>query len=78
MQDEQEKLKTQIQQKENEIVKLNDKISKIKNKSMTTEERLNELNKIYEVGILTIFGVFLGLNNCFVLESKSYNRSNLV
>lgn len=49
MQDEQEKLKTQIQQKENEIVKLNDKISKIKNKSMTTEERLNELNKIYEV-----------------------------
>lgn len=78
MQDEQEKLKTQIQQKENEIVKLNDKISKIKNKSMTTEERLNELNKIYEVGILTIFGVFLRLNNCFVLESKSYNRSNLV
>lgn len=54
MQNEQSKLKTQIHQKEKDIARLIDDMSNIKNKSMTTEERLNELNKIYEVyqGIL--------------------------
>ncbi|XP_026819655.1 coiled-coil domain-containing protein 39-like [Rhopalosiphum maidis] len=41
------KLKTQIQQKEKGLAKVKDDLSKIKNKSMTTEERLNELNLIY-------------------------------
>lgn len=49
MQNEQVKLKTQIQDKEKAIGILKDDVSKIKNASMTTEERLNELNKIYEV-----------------------------
>lgn len=43
------KLKTQIQQKEKGLTKVKDDLSKIKNKSMTTEERLNELNLIYNV-----------------------------
>jgi predicted nucleic acid-binding Zn-ribbon protein len=43
------KLKTQIQQKEKGLAKVKDDLSKIKNKSMTTEERLNELNLIYNV-----------------------------
>lgn len=49
MQNELAKLKTQIQQKEEDTVILKENMSKIKNKSMTAEERLNELNKIYEV-----------------------------
>lgn len=53
MKNEQVKLQTQIQQKEKDIVKLKNEMSNIKNKSMTTEERLNELNKIYEVGNCT-------------------------
>lgn len=51
MLNEQDKIKTQIEKKEKEIAKLKENASKIKNKSMTTEERLNELNKIYEVSI---------------------------
>jgi len=50
MKNEQVKLQTQIQQREKDIEKLKDELSNIKTKSMTTEERLNELNKIYEVG----------------------------
>lgn len=51
MLNEQNKIKTQIEKKEKEIEKLQENASKIKNKSMTTEERLNELNEIYEVSI---------------------------
>lgn len=51
MQNELIKLKTQIQEKEKAIVTQKDNLSKIKNESMTTDERLNELNKIYEVFI---------------------------
>lgn len=53
MQNEQTKLKTQIQEKEKAIATLKDDLSKIKNESMTTEDRLNELNKIYEVSMST-------------------------
>lgn len=49
MQNEQANLKTQIRQKEKDIAELNNEMSNIKNKSMSTDERLNELNKIYEV-----------------------------
>jgi len=50
MQKEQAKLKTQIQQKEKHIARLKDDLSNITNNSITTtEERLKELNKIYEV-----------------------------
>lgn len=51
MQNELAQLKTKIQQKEDDIAIIKDNMAKIKNKSMTTEERLNELNKIYEVPI---------------------------
>ncbi|XP_025198104.1 LOW QUALITY PROTEIN: coiled-coil domain-containing protein 39-like [Melanaphis sacchari] len=47
MENELTKLKTQIQQKEKGLAKVKDDLSKIKNQSMTTEERLNELNLIY-------------------------------
>jgi len=49
MENELTKLKTQIQQKEKALAKTKDDLSKIKNQSMTTEERLNELNLIYNV-----------------------------
>jgi len=49
MQNEVANLKTQIQQKEENMGTLKESLSNIKNKSMTTEDRLNELNKIYEV-----------------------------
>jgi len=49
MENELAKLKTQIQQKEKGLAKTMDDLSKIKNQSMTTEERLNELNLIYNV-----------------------------
>jgi len=49
MENELTKLKTQIEQKEKSLEKIKDDLSKIKNKSMTTEERLNELNSIYNV-----------------------------
>lgn len=49
MQNEQANLKTQIQQKEKDIAELKNEMSNIKNKSMTVDERLNELDKIYEV-----------------------------
>jgi len=49
MENELTKLKTQIQQKEKGLAKIKDDLSKIKNQSMTTEERLNELNSIYNV-----------------------------
>jgi len=49
MENELTKLKTQIQQKEKFLEKTKDDLSKIKNQSMTTEERLNELNSIYNV-----------------------------
>ncbi|VVC44037.1 Hypothetical protein CINCED_3A009069 [Cinara cedri] len=48
MQNEQEKLKIQIQQKDKDIAKLIEDILKIKNKSMTQEEKINELYKIQE------------------------------
>ncbi|KAF0760526.1 Uncharacterized protein FWK35_00012662, partial [Aphis craccivora] len=47
MENELTKLKTQIEQKEKGLSKIKDDLSKIKNQSMTTEERLNELNSIY-------------------------------
>lgn len=59
MQNEQVKIKTQLQQKETDIAKLKDEMVNIKNKSMTTEERLNELNKIYEVGICSLKNTIL-------------------
>lgn len=46
---EQAKLKTQIQEKDHAIATLKDNMFKIKNESMTKEERLIELNNIYEV-----------------------------
>lgn len=49
MENELTKLKTQIEQKEKGLSKIKDDLSKIKNQSMTTEERLNELNSIYNV-----------------------------
>lgn len=51
MQTEQEKFKTQIQQKNIDIEKLKDNILKIKNQSMTQEEKINELYKIQDVHI---------------------------
>lgn len=65
MQNEQTKLKTQIQEKEKAIVTLKDDLSKIKNESMTTEERLNELNKIYEVSIT-------------IKNYETYNLDNII
>lgn len=52
MENELTKLKTQIQQKEKGLAKTKDDLSKIKNQSMTTEERSNELNSIYNVSSL--------------------------
>lgn len=49
MQNEQANLKTQIQQKQKDIAELQNEMSNIKNKSMSVDERLNKLNKIYEV-----------------------------
>lgn len=49
MENELTKLKTQIRQKEKDLAKTKDDLSKIKNQSMTTEERSNELNTIYNV-----------------------------
>lgn len=49
MQNEQDRIKTQIQQKEIDIAKLKDDILKIKDKSMTQEEKTNELFKIQDV-----------------------------
>ncbi|VVC43706.1 Hypothetical protein CINCED_3A017141 [Cinara cedri] len=48
MRNEQAKLKTRIHQKQEEISKIKENISKLKSQSMNTEERLNELNRIYE------------------------------
>lgn len=56
MKNEQIKLKTQIQKKQEGIKKIKENISKLTNQSMTTEERLNELNKIYEVKLLIKVG----------------------
>lgn len=49
MQNEQEKLKTQIKKKEEEIKKMKNNITELQNNSMTTEEKINELNKFAEV-----------------------------
>lgn len=49
MQNEKDRFKTQIQQKENDIAKLKDDILKRKDKSMTLEEKTNELLKIQDV-----------------------------
>jgi len=49
MENELTKLKSQIEQKEKGLAKTKDDLSKIKNQSMTTEERLNEVNSIYDV-----------------------------
>lgn len=51
MQNELAQLKTKIQQKEEEIELIKDNMIQNRSKSMTTEERLNELDKIYEVYI---------------------------
>lgn len=49
MENEVTKLKTQIQKKTEDIEEIKEKLASIKNQSMTTEERLHELDKIYEV-----------------------------
>lgn len=49
MRNEQAKLKSLIQQKQEEIANIKETITKLKNQSMTTEERLNELYKIHDV-----------------------------
>lgn len=84
MLNEQDKIKTQIMKKEKEIEKLKEDSSNIKNKSMTTEERLNELDAIYEVSITFIIHHCLIKKTesfyliiiiiCFVLESKIYSK----
>lgn len=51
MQNELQQLKIKIQKKDEDITNIKENMANIKNKSMTTEERLNELNKIYEVSI---------------------------
>lgn len=51
MQNELQQLKIKIQKKDEDITHIKENLANIKNKSMTTEERLNELNKIYEVSI---------------------------
>jgi len=73
MQNELVKLKIQIQQKEEETVILKENVLKIKNKSMTTEERLNELNKIYEVNNIRMILRNVFINDCsfYIVDSKS-------
>lgn len=71
MQNEQAKLKTKIQKKEEDIKQNKNKISELQNNSMTTEERIRELNKIAEVCISCIQNHIIYLSDfCFILEFK--------
>lgn len=79
MDNELSKLKTQIQQKEEGLSKIKNDLSKIKNESMTTEERLNELNSIYNVLIFDFkFKQLLFISNyCwFCFSKKKPNQKN--
>lgn len=56
MQNEQIQLRTKIQEREKDIAILESSMSSVKSESMTTDERFDKLNKIYEVYLHVRYG----------------------